>query len=333
MRGILRFGGTCTLSALYGLCALGAVAGCGDVKTSPDAALPDASPDAPPDAPSATVHRWVVSEQRLPKNNPEAAMYGLDLNGDGAVDNALGSVFAALSAQGFDVQGATDQAIARGGILLLGEATIGDGAPDAARFTTHAGANPQPTPCNGPGDLICRRHLQGTATFTLAPTSPRHQPLAGTFANGTLVAGPGNLQIQIGGFLPGPPMVLELIGARVRLQSVTAGSFAGSVIAGALSQAEVDTKFIPAVHQNAVTQVMADCTNTIPPDCGCAANSTGRTYLNLFDTSPKNCQITVEEIRNNALIQSLLAPDVTIEGQSALSFGFGVSAVRAAYTP
>lgn len=104
------------------------------------------------------------------------------------------------------------------------------------------------------------------------------------------------------------------------------------MIAGALSQAEVDTKFIPALHQNAVVQVMADCTGTIPPDCGCAAGSTGRTYLNLFDTTPKNCAISLEEVRNNTLIQSLLAPDVTIEGQTALSFGFGVSAVKAAYT-
>jgi hypothetical protein len=330
MRGILRFGALYTLGAL---CALGAGAACGNVNSSPDAAVPDASPDAPPDAPAATVHRWVVSEQRLPRTNAEAMMLGLDLNNDSAVDNQLGAVFAALSSQGFDAQAATDQAIARGEILLLGEATIGGDAPDAAKFTTHAGANPQPTPCNGAGDLVCRRHLQGTASFTLAPTSPRHQPLAGTFANGTLVAGPGNLQIQIGGFLPGAPMVLELIGARVRLQSVTAGSFGPGVIAGALSQAEVDTKFIPAVHQNAVTQVMADCTGTTPPDCGCAAGSTGKSYLNLFDTAPKNCVISLDEIRNNTLIQSLLAPDVTIEGQAALSFGFGVNAVKAAYTP
>jgi hypothetical protein len=43
--------------------------------------------------------------------------------------------------------------------------------------------------------------------------------------------------------------------------------------------------------------------------------------------------ITLDEIRNNSLIQSLLAPDVTLEGQPALSLGFGVTAVKAAFTP
>ncbi|MGE5186314.1 MAG: hypothetical protein ACM31C_29870 [Acidobacteriota bacterium] len=49
----------------------------------------------------------------------------------------------------------------------------------------------------------------------------------------------------------------------------------------------------------------------------------------LFDTSPKDCTISLTEVQNNSLIKSLLAPDVTIENQPALSFGMQVTAVPA----
>jgi hypothetical protein len=129
------------------------------------------------------------------------------------------------------------------------------------------------------------------------------------------------------------PVSLDLIGARVRLQSVTAGSLGQSVIAGAITQGEIDAKIYPAIHQNAAAAVAADCMGTMPPDCGCTPGSTGRTQLSLFDTNPQDCAISLAEIRTNTLLQSLFAPDVNIGGQAALSFGFGATAVQATFTP
>ena len=65
--------------------------------------------------------------------------------------------------------------------------------------------------------------------------------------------------------------------------------------------------------------------------CGCMSGSTGKTILNLFDTMPKNCAVTVEEIKNNSLIQSLLAPDVTIDGKTALSLGIKATTVKGTF--
>ncbi len=328
MRGILLFG------APLALCVSAA---CGNVNQAPDAmVVPDVLiPDASPDAPVATAHRWVIDGQRIPTTNPEAQMFGLDLNGDMVVDNQLGSVFAALNSQGFEIQGATDTAISRGTILMLGEAQVGGpGGPTAATFTLYTGANPQPPACMSASDPVCRRHLQGNASFDLAAGSPVDPPLAGTLANGTLLAGPGHLHVSIMfGLATSTPITVELLGARVRLQTVSATSLGQSVIAGGISMTERDTKLIPAIHQTAVAAVAADCTSTVPPDCGCAAGSTGRTYLSLFDTTPKDCVISLQEISGNSLIQSLLAPDVTLEGQQALSLGFGVTAVKATFTP
>ena len=45
----------------------------------------------------------------------------------------------------------------------------------------------------------------------------------------------------------------------------------------------------------------------------------------------ENVAISLAEIKNNSLIQSLLAPDVTINGQDALSFGIGFDAVPAGF--
>ena len=59
--------------------------------------------------------------------------------------------------------------------------------------------------------------------------------------------------------------------------------------------------------------------------------STGKTILGLFDAD-KNCSVTVEEIKTNSLIVSLLSPDVTINGTMALSLGIKATAVKATYT-
>jgi hypothetical protein len=276
----------------------------------------------------------VINNQRVPTTNSQAFEYGLDLNNDAIIDNQLGSVLAALTGQGIDIQGATDTAISRGSILMLAEARFGGSAPNAATFTMYSGTNPRPAPCTSATDPTCRRHLDGNAMFDLAPGSAHDPPLAGAALDGVLVAGPGRLQVSLMfGFGGATPVVLDLIGARIRLQSILATSLGQSVIGGAVTQNQVDTRLVPAIQQTATAAEMADCPGTTPPDCGCAAGSTGKMYLNLFDTAPKDCAISLAEIRDAPLIKSLLAPDVLIDGQPALSVGFVVTAVKAAFTP
>lgn len=319
------------ISGLGALCALYGAVACGNVSDKPlDAPpAPDASSDAP--LPPPTVYRWVVDKQLIPKSNAEANLYGIDLNGDGVVDNQLGAVLAAFIGQGIDLQAITDAAVARGQILMLGEAELGVDSPTGASFTMYTGADPQPPACNGAADLVCRRHLTGSGAIGVAASSAHDPPLAGTIANGTLVAGPGHLEVSV--VFPAGPVLLELIGARVRLQPVAATSLGQSVIAGAVTATQVDTQIFPAMQQSMSLRVAMDCPGTTPPGCGCASGSQGSTYLNLFDISPKDCKITLDEVRNNTLIKSLFAPDVTIEGQTALSVGFAVTAVKATFTP
>jgi hypothetical protein len=50
------------------------------------------------------------------------------------------------------------------------------------------------------------------------------------------------------------------------------------------------------------------------------------TMLSLVDVSPRDGLISFDEVRNNSLLKSLLAPDVIVGGRRVLSFGFRVHA-------
>ena len=56
---------------------------------------------------------YVADNIYVPTNNNEAREDGLDLNGDGTVDNQLGMVLSALaSTAGFDIQGTINKSVA-----------------------------------------------------------------------------------------------------------------------------------------------------------------------------------------------------------------------------
>ena len=279
-------------------------------------------------APEGPVNTYVVSEASVPVNNNQAREFGLDLNGDKSPDNQLGMVLGTLSNQGFDVQGAITEAISQGDIiLLLALQTKSFSSTSGAGLAVKLGdkATAMPAPCTGTTDTTCRHHLDGTGMFTIGAGSPDNAAVSGKIVGGTFNGGPGKISLKIA--LGGPEGIqLDLIGARAKASGMTETGIESVILAGALPQADLDSKVIPAIHSQLGPLVTRDCPGTTPPDCGCAASSTGRTILNLFDTNPKNCIVTVEEIKGNTLIQSLLAPDVEIDGTQALSLGIKVKA-------
>ena len=73
------------------------------------------------------------------------------------------------------------------------------------------------------------------------------------------------------------------------------------------------------------------CTGSGPPDCGCTPDSIGAHWI-YFADGDHDCQVTVSELGSCDLFQTLLAPDVTIDGQGMLSVGVEVTAVAATFT-
>ena len=290
--------------------------------------------DAPPlvDAdPVVVSHRFVIEAFQIPANNTQALENGLDLDGNGVIDNQIGEVLATFAAMGIDTKPATKAAVDRGTSITLVELRATDVAAstnaDVALFT---GMSPSPMACANANDPVCRHHLDGMATI-VAATAPVNPPLVGDFVAGTLIAGPGQLAVDL--VLRGGGLArFALIGAKIRVTGVTDAG-ARLIIAGAATRDEVESKIYPAIRLEAMSAMTRDCTNTTPPACGCQTSSIGATYATLFDTAPENCVISPEEIAGNALISSLFEPDVMVGNVMATSFGVGATAVKATFTP
>lgn len=328
--------------------------------------------------PTGTHTQFVVNSVKIPTSSTEATgAFGLDVGAaltdkpDGAVDNQLGSVLAALGGMGFDVQTTLNTAVNQGKIILLADF-------QAENFTSTAtaglkillGANPMPAPCAGSGDTTCGKQFVN-GKFDIAADSPTSALVAGPIVNGTFTGGPGNIQLQLalGGTTP---VNLALHNARAKTSGVTASGLSTTIIAGALSKSDLDTMVIPAIQAQLGPLIARDCPYaTAANNCACnqcqapaggtaaqiaacimhgnapscqgdTANgcvfddaTTGKTVLGLFDKAPKDCMVSVDEVLNNQLIKSLLQPDVctmaTCTAADGLSLGIQVTAVPATF--
>ncbi len=283
--------------------------------------------------PEGPHYTYVASKVEVPINNTQAREFGLDLDDDDMPDNQLGMVLSTLAGQGFDVQTAINEAVNDGSIILLADF-------QTTSFTSAGGAGLQiklgdkatamPAPCTTPTDpATCGKHLTGTGTFTVAANSPQNAAVVGKVVGGTFNGGPGEIALQIA--LAGQTLTLELIGARAKATGISETGITSVIIGGALSEEDLNTKVLPGIHGALMPILTRDCPGTTPPDCGCMASSTGKTILGLFDSMPKDCKVTLDEIKNNAVIKSLLASDVTIGGTMALSLGVRATAVKATF--
>ncbi|MFT3698686.1 MAG: hypothetical protein QM831_36405 [Kofleriaceae bacterium] len=174
--------------------------------------------------------------------------------------------------------------------------------------------------CVATGCTGCGHHLNpmgGTFTANTQPAVPANAMIDGT---GLTVTSPGTFQIQIAPFDTALP--LDLIGARARFTAGAGTGITAFDVGGGIPDTEVHGVLIPAIATQLNSIVKMDCGDlTAPPGCGCAAASEAVTLLNLLDKMPTDCNITIDEVSSNSLIGPVLAPDVTIDGLKALSFG------------
>lgn len=292
--------------------------------------------------PEGEHYAYVANKILVPTTNTQAREYGLDLNKDGTVDNQLGMVLSTLGSMGFDIQTTIDKSVAEGSIILLVDFQTKDFMnTTAAGIQVFLGDNEMPAACNANETynemtkMGCGRHLVPNSMFSIAANSPQNASLGGKTVNGTFNGGPGDLSLQIA--LGGTDAIqLNLIGARAKASAISAesigsGTSGGVVFGGAITKEDIDTKVIPQIQMQLGPIITRDCPAAMPTTCTCMDNSTGKTILGLFDSN-KDCTVSVDEIKTNSLIVSLLSPDVTIDGKMALSLGIKATAVKAQYT-
>jgi hypothetical protein len=292
--------------------------------------------------PEGPHYHYVANQVLVPTTNTQSRDYGLDLNGDGQTDNQLGMVLSTLAQMGFKLQDTVDTAVAEGSIILLVDfQTKSFTSTTAAGIQVFLGDMEMPAACNA-GETYnvttktgCGHHLTGTGSFSIAANSPQNAALAGKVVNGKFTGGPGDLTLQIA--LGGTDAIeLNLIGARAKAENISetmigTATSGGAILAGAITKDDIDNKVIPAIQLQLVPIIQRDCPNAVPTTCVCTDPSTGKTILGLFDAD-HDCKVSVEEIKTNNLIVSLLSPDVTIDGKMALSLGIKIVGVGAMFT-
>ncbi len=308
--------------------------------------------DQPPVNYTGTDTQYVVDHITMPTTANEANMLGLNLDDDpqGRPDNALGQILSTLASQAggsFNLQESIDTQVAEGQIILLANMK-------AKALTTATGvgtwlflgANPSNMPCTDANDTVCGHHLDGSTSFDIDSTSPDDAVLSGQIVGGKFTGGPGTVTIElslVSGDNTG--IIVELVGAKMEISSVAGDKLTGGRLGGAVTEQALNDDILPALHSILADTISKDCTGTTAPCC--PDGSTGQLLIDLFDESnPQDCMVTLDELKNNSLISSLLAPDVDLfDGDPAtgtyaprkdgikdsLSLGIGFTAVGATF--
>jgi hypothetical protein len=303
-----------------------------DAAVQIDAATPDAALAAAclgSVLPGPEHRQYVIDFVGVPTSAVDAQQYGIDLDGDPAnrPDNALGQILSTLVGQAdAPVQEAMDGAIADGTILHLLDL---DTSALEVRLLIGKDCDAVPNPLD---------NFSGSELFHVREDDPGNPPLPASLLTNDLTAGPGVVTLQLI-ILNGPPIRLPLHGARIEGVFAVDG-VTGAKLGGAVIEADVDSLVVPALADSLQTTVAADCAGA-PPTC-CSAGSTGESLVELFDADG-DCAITLDEVRTNDLIASLLSPDVDLfdsegnfnprvdEIKDSLSLGVGLLAVPARF--
>lgn len=311
-----------------------------------DGAILDAAvPDAAMACAAAADFQYVISALTVPANASAANNLGQDIDGDGLSDNALGGLFGALSSTAdLDVQTPTDEQVATGDFIQLLNIAADDlNSAGCAAILTYQGDSPAPTPCTNPADLAtCSRHLQGTASFGIASSTPTSSAIEGNLSGGVFATSststPATAFVAIS-MTTGVPIILELFEAKIAT-NVSSGALTTGKIGGGISVSQVDTVVLPALNTSLQVMVAEDC-SLMGNDCGCQAGSPGEQVLAFFDTN-SDCQLPLQEFTSNALIDATIrSPDLDLlDGNGLpgtdgvadhLSVGLGFSATTASF--
>jgi len=266
---------------------------------------------APELDPDGTVTTYVIDSVTVPTTQQEARAIGLDLDGDDEIDNALGGIFATVGALSpdSDAQASVDQAVADGTTIMLAavQATSLDAAKGAGLFVA-LGEHPSTPACTDAADMVCGHHLDGATSFDVSADSPADSLVTGNIANGRFVGGPGAVIVEVAVVDGADPLRLHLVGARADVQVSDSGLMSG-VLAGGLTQEEIDSTVLPSLGTLLDQVAGPDCTGTAPPCC--VADSSGAQIYELFDTN-MDCTISESEIATSSLVATIFALDVDL---------------------
>ena len=158
---------------------------------------------------SGEVHRYAVDEMALPSTTALTNAYAADLDGDGAVDNQLGLIVAAITQTG-DTNKHIPDLIASGALASFVEIQANSLETDASVGVTYFGTEG--------ADAVVAGGRIAIGSFTSNRTATTHVP--------------GSAIIRLPVFADADPLELPLIGLELELDSDHAGGFDGIIRGG-----------------------------------------------------------------------------------------------------
>jgi len=299
-----------------------------------DAAAGEDPTNCPDDCAVGGPYDFIVNDLYIPTNSAEAQIIGVDVDGDGNIDNKLGQIMALLMAQGTgDPNTGINNDIDQGDLVFPLRLYADMFPTDASVIAVAYQGQP----------LSSAPLFNGTDVVDIEPGSPTDMTLGGDLQTGDLDCGPGQLLIPVPLMTQTVFVPLQL--ARIEGGPVTDTSWTDVMVGGGVTEQDMETLIVPALatyfndfiaanptSADAATIMDlfdANCVSTIP-GCSAVVNGVGECTDNLpTDTPPV---ITVTELLCNALFNSAISPDVDSDGDGIddlLTVGFRIQAVSA----
>ena len=246
------------------------------------------------------VRLYLVDSLVLPQSNSE---YAIDVDGNGSVDNNLGSIVGALNGSGsLDWQASVSAAVASGSIVNLVrlQSTDANFANDPAAQAAWCTGLPTPTPplFDGTDNVACDTMSD---TFIAALSG-------GNFVSAAPATTPNPIALELRLALGTSTFTLPVWNARLSFTTDGSGHLQTGQINGSVPHTNFEFEFSQAWASSCNASIQSN-----------PASDNAKACINLFDGGctgfpayAGDGQIEVCEVQENSLIQALLAPDVQV---------------------
>ncbi|MCC6748010.1 MAG: hypothetical protein IT371_10155 [Deltaproteobacteria bacterium] len=270
----------------------------------------DARPVADFGTPPPVALETVVNTLIVPSSSPDVQKYGLDLDGNGTKDNAVGAIFATIGGLVTELDPKTiiDAKLKDGTMIMLFRvlADALNASPKAAVYSFQGKDQ----------DGNAADNYSGSEEFLIDPVTASNPMLRGSISASKLDVGPSTMKIPLP-ISKGAPPIVEVRLARIE-GKVSATGIVDGVIGGAIPKSEITAKVLPAVA-SIIDDVYKNSKDA----------NTKSQLGSMFDTN-NDKTIDANEFSTNPLVTTFFVPDIDTDGDNtpdAISIGLGFTAV------